>query len=242
MEHKCCICLDGNDPPDFKTRCSHRFHLECIKQWLQVDQNQGCPFCRTLISSENIFEEKYLEVLDALENSQEIDLIDGEYVLLQTVFEGRKADLVRRLQQAGVDIDTFFDAIGRTSLMVAVQRENPKMVRCLLDLGADAEIKDQEGMNALLLACNSATISSELVQILLDKGVDMRLTNMHGQSALHYGCYRGLFQICRLLIQSGFNVNCGPDEYGLTPIQVALLMGHNDIAIFLFSSNAILDL
>lgn len=41
----CPICLD--DDPDFKLSvCGHKFHKECIKQWLSVKPE--CPLCRCI--------------------------------------------------------------------------------------------------------------------------------------------------------------------------------------------------
>ncbi|KAJ0538833.1 putative transcription factor C2H2 family [Helianthus annuus] len=45
----CSICLDGIKTGDSLelTECEHRYHEECIENWLQLKQN--CPICRAEI-------------------------------------------------------------------------------------------------------------------------------------------------------------------------------------------------
>jgi len=43
----CPICIQGCDSSNsVLTVCKHRFHLECIRNWL-VQDNNTCPMCRT---------------------------------------------------------------------------------------------------------------------------------------------------------------------------------------------------
>lgn len=44
----CSICL--YDDENFKLRCGHSFHRECIKSWyLKGDSGKKCPICRKII-------------------------------------------------------------------------------------------------------------------------------------------------------------------------------------------------
>lgn len=44
----CCVCLNamapGQDLTD--TVCLHRFHSNCLNQWVAMSQNNNCPLCR----------------------------------------------------------------------------------------------------------------------------------------------------------------------------------------------------
>lgn len=42
---ECPICLDKNDKLWVTTKCNHRFHRECLNEWLQISNN--CPICRS---------------------------------------------------------------------------------------------------------------------------------------------------------------------------------------------------
>jgi hypothetical protein len=53
-EENCSICLDPlNNTEVYKTKCSHIFHLECIKNYVNSNQfnEVKCPNCRELIIS-----------------------------------------------------------------------------------------------------------------------------------------------------------------------------------------------
>jgi hypothetical protein len=43
----CSICLNTNC--NYKTICSHSFHVECISQWVAISNKYECPICRTNI-------------------------------------------------------------------------------------------------------------------------------------------------------------------------------------------------
>ena len=40
---KCSICLDDNSLRKRKLNCGHKFHFNCIEQWLK--NNKRCPLC-----------------------------------------------------------------------------------------------------------------------------------------------------------------------------------------------------
>jgi len=41
---ECPICLDKNDKLWVTTRCNHRFHRECLNEWINISET--CPICR----------------------------------------------------------------------------------------------------------------------------------------------------------------------------------------------------
>ena len=41
---ECPICLDKNDKLWVTTRCNHRFHRDCLNEWLKISDK--CPICR----------------------------------------------------------------------------------------------------------------------------------------------------------------------------------------------------
>ena len=55
-----------------------------------------------------------------------------------------KSDLIKFLVDKGADINSQ-DSIGRTSIMIAVERENIKSIKKLISLGADRNILDYSG-------------------------------------------------------------------------------------------------
>ncbi len=66
----CSICLSDDEPMKIiETPCSHTFHEECLKQWLEKQKN--CPTCRTS------FEKEYYN--DDYEELKNILVLDKNY-------------------------------------------------------------------------------------------------------------------------------------------------------------------
>lgn len=47
LNKECSICLSLINKPACETECGHKFHITCLKQWLE--NNHNCPLCRTEI-------------------------------------------------------------------------------------------------------------------------------------------------------------------------------------------------
>jgi len=46
----CSVCLNPYQPSEgaqyFRTRCNHRFCIDCIRQWVDIQRHRTCPMCR----------------------------------------------------------------------------------------------------------------------------------------------------------------------------------------------------
>ena len=71
------------------------------------------------------------------------------------------------------------------------------------------------------------------VVALLDSGVSANTTNKYGVSALGFAAERGHFDIVRLLVERGADVNVVDSFYGSRPVDFALRGGHLNIAVYL---------
>ena len=71
------------------------------------------------------------------------------------------------------------------------------------------------------------------VVALLDSGVSANATNKYGVSALGFAAERGHFDIVRLLVERGADVNVVDSFYGSRPVDFALRGGHLNIAVYL---------
>ncbi|KAI1019297.1 hypothetical protein LB503_009209 [Fusarium chuoi] len=85
-----------------------------------------------------------------------------------------------------IDINTQ-DACGRTALFMACEQGNWRLVKKLLDTGADANISDKKGACPLLACSASLNMSSakrdEMILRLRAKGAEPDQKDMHGNSA-----------------------------------------------------------
>lgn len=73
---------------------------------------------------------------------------------------------------------------------------------------------------------------------LLDNGVSVNTSNKYGVSALGFAAERGHFDIVRLLVARGADVNAVDSFYGSRPVDFALRGGHLNIAVYLLEHKA----
>jgi hypothetical protein len=76
------------------------------------------------------------------------------------------------------------------------------------------------------------------VVTLLDSGVSVNSANKYGVSALGFAAERGHFDIVRLLVERGADVNVVDSFYGSRPVDFALRGGHLNIAVYLLEHQA----
>ena len=82
-----------------------------------------------------------------------------------------------------VDVDRV-DAMGKTALMYAAERNSSVVVQLLLDGGATVDLTDAWGRTALHFASRRAGVKT--VQMLLSSGADIRIGDLRGLTPLTY--------------------------------------------------------
>ena len=136
-----------------------------------------------------------------------------------------------------------------TALFGAVYNYRVKSVKFLLDLGADANIRNKIGLTPLLrIACCSRLDYPNLFYNLLEKwtiivkmlvnfGANINVRGKYGHTALMYcsniDTYYSLHKV-KVLIEAGANKDLVNDN-GYTSLDVASQAGKNDVVRFLGS-------
>ncbi|XP_049942557.1 serine/threonine-protein phosphatase 6 regulatory ankyrin repeat subunit C-like [Schistocerca serialis cubense] len=118
-----------------------------------------------------------------------------------------------------------------------------KMVKLLIDAGADVNFKDDYGCTPLHRALESGHY--EVLEVLLDAGGDPNIVDVCGVSLLHTVASRSvanrirhpkslqkIMRFAERLIQSGANINI-MDHRGRTPLHYAAVEGNNEGIIHL---------
>ena len=96
---------------------------------------------------------------------------------------------------------------NETSLIVASRVGLPKVVRVLLEYGADKDARDTFGWSPLEMA--STTGHVEVIQVLLACGIDVNSRDSKGHTALHAASRTGQFAAARVLLEHNADVNAG---------------------------------
>lgn len=120
------------------------------------------------------------------------------------------AAAVRRLLDAGADVDDREAFLGRTPLHVAAQLGRRDIVDLLLARGARIDIQDSvTGRTALHLAALEGHVG--VVRALLSSGATVDQRAHAGETALHCAVCEGQLAAAELLVAAGADVNAEAD-------------------------------
>ena len=120
------------------------------------------------------------------------------------------------------------DMSGATPLMLAAQNGHVQALRHLLELGADARIRDDRGRAALHYAAERGKTC--IVRELIARGADWQCVDSLGDTALHLAVANGHSAVVELLLDSGASPNAHDSVFGSTPLHKSARGGHTDAA------------
>jgi len=167
------------------------------------------------------------------------------------------AEIIETLLDAGVDPNAR-NPEGETALMVVGRTGNVEAAALLLDAGADVDAREAwGGQSALMWA--AAQSQPEMVKLLAARGADVdargvvrqwaRKTiteprpkdmNKGGFTPLLYAAREGCIECARNLLEAGADPDLADPER-VTPLNLALLNLHFDLAAFMIRSGADVD-
>jgi ankyrin repeat protein len=124
-----------------------------------------------------------------------------------------------------------FLRLAATPLLLAAKGSDHEMMRLLIANGADGQLTNAIGTNALMLAAGVDTVfpgedtgtpedGLEAVKVALTLGLDVNAANGNGDTALHGAAFRGLNQAVQLLVDKGARLDAKNNK-GFTPLQTA---------------------
>jgi len=124
------------------------------------------------------------------------------------------------------DIDRA-DKFSLTPLLVAAYTGNLRMLKMLIDAGADYRIKTFDGENLLMLSVCTPTSKFDVVEYLLKLNLfDINEADNSGATPLLSACNVCNVEIVNLLIKNGANINCKANNaWELTPLLSATIHG-----------------
>ncbi|KAK1283635.1 hypothetical protein QJS10_CPB21g01367 [Acorus calamus] len=148
------------------------------------------------------------------------------------------------------------DREGRTAVHVAAGKGHVRMVRMLVEGGADKDAKSADGRTALYRA--AANGDREMVVALLEMGADREIANVRGQTPLDVARDKGHKEIAEILERGEMVLTAarrgdlsllgsllrkgggtgGHDQYGMTALHTAAIKGHRDAVCMLVDYGA----
>jgi len=150
-----------------------------------------------------------------------------------------QVDVMRLLDEQGAVIDRL-NKDGYTALRFAAANGKAKAVQCLMELGADSNLVQQQTTTPFIAACGKGKI--EVMKKMLDfqgvqGGAKMDLETPAGKTALHEACSEGQFAAAEMLLTKGARVQ-KENKWGRTALMEAALYGRCEIIELLVKFHA----
>ncbi|GAB4224267.1 MAG: hypothetical protein Tsb005_21130 [Gammaproteobacteria bacterium] len=159
----------------------------------------------------------------------------SDYTLLCLACRNGYTQLAKTLVELGADI---FETTERaeTLLHIAATENRPEIIKFLLNKGLDIEAQNHSEETPLWVACNNG--STAAAQLLLSKGAQLHTyDNFLQDSPLHSACYRRNFNMVRLLLMHGSNIEYA-NRYARRPLHAACVSKKPEIVSFLVANGA----
>jgi ankyrin repeat protein len=118
------------------------------------------------------------------------------------------------------------DSLGKTPLLIGVEKGLTDIVKALLKSGADLNKDDNQGKTPLLIGVEKGL--TDIVNALLKWGADPNKVDIQGKTPLLIGVAKGLTDIVKALLKSGADPNKDGNQ-GKTPLLIGVEKDLKDI-------------
>lgn len=165
---------------------------------------------------------------------------EGSTLLHRAASAGAVEELTLLLETPKIDVNACTSATGDTPLTRAVSFNHPAATKLLLRHGANPNVLTGAGQSPLSLAVKlqNAEVVTELLRHSADAVLQLPLD---GQTVLHQAvCAANSEGIVRLLLRRGVNADVR-NRQGRTPLDEAVLLGHEGAAEVLLEGGAKVD-
>lgn len=150
---------------------------------------------------------------------------------LMLIIEGCSFEIIEAIIQK-IDPDKLNAVINAknkddlTLLHKAVLRSDDKIVKLLIDVGADVNAKQKNGWTALHFAAKNGNLS--IVNALLGKNAEVDVKTKLDFTPLHLAARNGHGEVVEALLAKNANINAETD-FKFTPLHLAAENGHLDV-------------
>jgi ankyrin repeat protein len=163
-------------------------------------------------------------------------------------------ETVTRLVETGADVNAKEKGFGQTALMVAAGLDRADVVKLLLARGADwrvaSAIADLKALSSPMEDGSgrpgpppaAATGRIDVAGVTRGYRYNELIGTQGGLTALHFAARQGSVAAARALVEGGVDVNLVSPGDQASPLLVALINGHFDLAAYLLDKGARPDL
>jgi ankyrin repeat protein len=132
---------------------------------------------------------------------------EGEPLHIASGYNFDGADVLKFLLENDANLE-FKDQFGKTPLFEAVDRNSLKVIKLLVEAGADYTVLSNDGSNLLHIAANRSIEMKEVCEYLISLGIELDLKNKYGSTPLNEAClYDRQLDGIRCLVEAGADVN-----------------------------------
>lgn len=165
---------------------------------------------------------------------------NDESILIPTIeysyFEILELLLKTNKESIGVSVIDIKDKNMKIPLHYAIEIQNTKAIKMLLEFGSNPNTLEKNGYNSLHLAVKTQNLY--ICEIIVPYIADINSRYNTGESALHITCNLQLVDICRLLIKNGAQVNVQDYSHEITPLHYSVLVNNREITAILLKNGA----
>jgi len=183
--------------------CGHEICTTCATRWFVSKGNITCPLCIVEVDVANL--------------KKQIGIIENE-IEIPEVFEAirkNNLDKIKTYVEQGGDIeivDTYEDEDGMsgsytTPLTYACMRNQPEIIKYLVDIGADVDEEHTEYTGNTPLHYAVEHNSFEIVTYLVDNGADVNPEEHDGRTPLDFASEKNSLEIVTYLVDNGADVS-----------------------------------
>ena len=118
----------------------------------------------------------------------------------------------------------FIPEPDSTPLMIACCNNNTRLIKFLLEEGADPNVHTEQKFTSLIYACRN--IRHFMIRMLQSYNADISAANLFNETVLHWACITGSIKVVQIILSNSPELINLRTNIGKTPLHIASDQGH----------------